>query len=659
MEKPLLFVALIIITFKSFSQTDITWNGSQSRDWNDALNWTPNIIPNSSTLHQVIINNSSVTHKCRLDANRNINRLDLSNDAELDLNGYTLTINDRFRIEEGILKNGNIVCRDINRIQNSTFIGDISITKTSSSTGNNDLEGGNRFLGNITFINEDNSRLRLANDRGDTFKSHSTFIRTGTGSFEVARRHNNYFGGDINCEGTIQFGQNNGDVIINGNDSQNINWNVVGNKPTFPSLTMNTSQNGELTLNTPIDIEEDLTMISGVINTTTTNIIRLTDESTNTSIGNANSFINGPMEYNLSNNAMNGFTLNFPIGKKLLPKNYYPEYYIWRPISLLVGHTFNTTYTYRAEVFNTYYNNPSGWTLPSGVDTASRARTWDIQRFLTSNMTNTPSNQLRTNATSGQRPIITLYFGFSDSVYDGSNLTILKNTSGSPTTWIDIGGSGAPVYNNRTPLAGSITSTGTNFNSFSTFTLGSLSNGLNPLPLNLLNFKASILGNDHLISWETTEEIDMDYFEVEKSYDGTNWQHLSTIKATNVAHNINHYNTLDKNTINGLHYYRLKQFNIDGSYEYSKNISLKKENLIKETITIAPNPVQNQFKFINQQNNEDLIQWKLYNAFGKLILTGENKQNQIIDLSNIPNGMYYIHILKDNNSENIKLIISH
>ncbi|MDP2176469.1 MAG: T9SS type A sorting domain-containing protein [Bacteroidota bacterium] len=655
MKNYILLIAIILLTQKSFSQ-DITWNGSVSSDWNNSLNWTPNIIP-STTSHNVIINNATVSHKCLLNANRSIRRLDLNDGAELDLNNFTLTISDRLRIEEGVLKNGNIITPNINRIQNSTFIGSISITKTSSSTGNNDLEGGNRFIGNITFINEDNSRLRLAEDRGDTFKAHATFIRTGTGSFEVARRRNNYFEGDINCEGTILFGENNGVVIINGNDSQNINWNSIGNKPNFPNLTMNTSQNGELTLNTPIDIEDNLTLTSGVINTTTANIIRLTDESTTTSIGNANSFISGPMEYNLSNNSNSGFTLNFPIGKKLTPKNYYPEYYIWRPISLLVGHTHSATYTYRAEVFNNYYNN-SNWTLPGGIDTASRARSWDIQRYLTSNMTNTPSNQLRTNATSGQRPIITLYFGYSDSVYDGSNLTILKNTSDSPNAWIDIGGTGAPVYNNRTPLAGSITSTGTNFNSFSTFTLGSLSTGFNPLPLKLLDFKATEFENDILVNWSTTEEKNTDYFEVEKSIDGKNWYLISRIDAAEETQNINLYHALDKNVNNGIHFYRLKQFDIDGSFEYSKTVRIVKNSIPQKTITIYPNPAQNEILILNNHNIEELINWRIINTIGKTVLSGESEQNQKIDISSLSNGIYYLQINQFDKIENIKLIIS-
>jgi hypothetical protein len=647
----LLVIVCFSLSLNGFSQ-NYTWNGSQSSNWNNANNWTPNTIPNS-TSHNVFINNASVNYECILDTIRTLRSLNIS-DGIINLNGYELNLDIELVAEGGIIKNGKISSKDLLKIENTRFEGEMTIVKISSTAGINDLNGGNLFLGNTTFINQDNNRLWLAITNGDTFKANATFIRQSTGLMEVARFGNNLFEGDINCYGSIKFGQNNGRVNITGNDSQNIFWDSIGDKPVFKNFIMNTLQNGEIYLKTPINISDSLLFINGIINSYTTNIVSLADESTYTSIGNTYSFINGPMDYVFSNNALNGFTLHFPIGKKLLPKNYYPEYYVWRPLSLLVGHTSNTSYTYRAEMFN-LYNYNLGWTLPNGVDTASRARTWDIQRFLTSNMTNEPSNQLRTSSTSGQRPIITLHFGYSDSVYDGNNLTILKNTPQNPNAWIDIGGTGAPNYNNRNPLVGNITSTNNNFNSFSTFTLGSLTNGLNPLPIKLLNFEASIQNKNIVIYWTIHEVLNLAYYELEKSLDGNHWFSIDKIDVKSINSGIKKYYSIDNQIINKSQYYRLKIVYKDSSYEFSKTILT---DFVKNEILVYPNPAKDKILISLPDIENSTISWKINDKFGKTVSKGETINNESIDLSDLSNGFYYLEIISKNNIVYIKLNIS-
>ncbi|MDP2176205.1 MAG: T9SS type A sorting domain-containing protein [Bacteroidota bacterium] len=645
----------LFLSFSNSYSQNITWNGSQSNEWNNTSNWTPNTIPNSSS-HYVIIDDPSVSFHCILDTNRVIGSLNIS-DGKIDLNGFILTLNLEFVSEGGIIKNGQLISREISNIENTKFEDEITIIKTFSTSGVNDLAGGNVFYGHTTFINEDNNRLRLASINGDTFKNNVSFIKRNTGNIEVARSGNNYFDGDINCIGTILFGQNDGFVIINGKDSQNIYWDSVGVKPSFPRLKMNTTQNGELTLNTPIDITDSLILIEGVINTNNVNILRLTDETTYASIGNIRSFINGPMDYILSNNALNGYTLNFPIGKKLLPKNYYPEYYVWRPVSLLVGHTVSTSYTYRAEMFN-LYNSNLGWTLPSGVDTASRARTWDIQRFLSSTMVSEPSNNLRTNLTSGQRPIVTLYFGYNDSVFDGNNLTILKNTTTNPNDWINIGGTGAPNFNNRNPLQGSITSTSVNFNSFSTFTLGSLANGYNPLSFKLLSFNAEIQDNTVVISWASTDDIDLSYYQLEKSTDGILWSVIDEIEVSSTQLGIKHYKTIDNIINHSAIYYRLKMIHRNATFDFSYIISPHIKSIQTHQISILPNPIKQFFIISSNTYTKSVLKWHIVNSYGKILLYGETEPNESIDVSSLSNGLYYLQVISKNHNENIKLIIN-
>lgn len=92
---------------------------------------------------------------------------------------------------------------------------------------------------------------------------------------------------------------------------------------------------------------------------------------------------------------------------------------------------------------------------------------------------------------------------------------------------------------------------------------------LSPLPLTLLSFTATRSNNDILLSWKTTHEVQTDYFEIEKSMDGTSFQKIGSVKAINSASTISSYSFLDMSPASPINYYRIRFVDIDGSSTYS------------------------------------------------------------------------------------------
>ncbi len=94
------------------------------------------------------------------------------------------------------------------------------------------------------------------------------------------------------------------------------------------------------------------------------------------------------------------------------------------------------------------------------------------------------------------------------------------------------------------------------------------------------------------LKWETATESNFSYFDIEKSYDGVNFQAISKAESMgNTATGAN-YDYIDEN-IKPVNYYRLKIVDIDGAYDYS-NVIVVKSTCFEETVTITdvyPNPV--------------------------------------------------------------------
>ncbi|MCW3083673.1 MAG: hypothetical protein JWP12_1039 [Bacteroidetes bacterium] len=524
-----------------------------------------------------------------------------------------------------------------------TFNGAATSTKNGSS--NNSSNGSNIFNGTTTLTVNNTGYLVMANALGDTYNADVTFVQISTG--RVYPNYNaacNYFGNvtvTSPAATAITFGSNvSGVAIFTGAAAQSINKTAGSANPVFTRLVMNKASNA-VTLNTRINISATLTMTSGNINTTSVNILNMDDLSA-TTIGNALSYVNGPMNYDMAFSGVR--ILNFPIGKVN----------DWRPAVLTLTHSTATSYTYNAEVFNANAE-ALGWALPATVDTVSFIHYWDINRTATA----APGVSVPLTALSGNQ-IITLYFDTNDGVRDGANLTICKNKNTALTTWFDIGGAGAPPYAAGAYLSGSITSTSspTAFNSFSRFTLGSKLAGWNPLPIELLYFTASLKGAETQLDWATATETNNDHFEIEKSNDAIIYNYLTSITAAGSGNStsLQEYRCMDEHPFNGITYYRLKQVDKDGTYVYSAITSVESNN--DNFISFYPNPTKG---LITVNASESFLQSdiSIVDESGKQVAFyhGIPVLNGQIDLSGMTTGLYYINVYNGSTIERTKIVL--
>lgn len=95
------------------------------------------------------------------------------------------------------------------------------------------------------------------------------------------------------------------------------------------------------------------------------------------------------------------------------------------------------------------------------------------------------------------------------------------------------------------------------------------------LPVEFIYFQLlKSLGAVH-INWATGSETNNDFFLIERSYNGTDWRAIEEIKGAGNSNQQIEYNYTDKSIEADLAYYRIKQVDFDGAFEYSDVKSIR------------------------------------------------------------------------------------
>lgn len=183
------------------------------------------------------------------------------------------------------------------------------------------------------------------------------------------------------------------------------------------------------------------------------------------------------------------------------------------------------------------------------------------------------------------------------------------------------------------------------------------------LPIELLYFYGIPSGFDVILEWATVSEMDNDYFEIQSSEDGVNWLTIGKIIGNGNSQTLKNYTFLDYNPNIPTGYYRLKQVDYDGKFNFSGIIYVDfvRHNK-KNSIIIAPNPIK-QYDNINLildgfDNEEVLL--SIYNSYGskffeKLVILNGDKV--VLPKINIPKGIYILTCVNNKESYIKKIII--
>ena len=143
------------------------------------------------------------------------------------------------------------------------------------------------------------------------------------------------------------------------------------------------------------------------------------------------------------------------------------------------------------------------------------------------------------------------------------------------------------------------------------------------LPVEFTYFTTQTEREGVMLKWQTATEENNDYFQVEHSTDGRNFAILGQIKGKGTTQDLSDYTFLDEKPALGVNYYRLKQVDYDGAFEYSE-IAVTQFGGESTTVTMYPNPIHDQLTLnlstssgINDQGTNAVLTIK--NLHGQLV----------------------------------------
>ncbi|KXX72161.1 T9SS type A sorting domain-containing protein [Flammeovirga sp. SJP92] len=415
------------------------------------------------------------------------------------------------------------------------------------------------------------------------------------------------------------------------------------------SVTMNTSSTVGVTLGYKVDVVNSsynlaaLTLTNGKLITSETNILTLDEFSFVTNAvyswsghasgGLSNSYIEGPLAKEIDFNTAtktalgisgNDFFLMFPVGKNGT----------LREAGIAIP-TANTKTTFRVEYINTKHPSFRNIDASSTVDLVSEFEYWNVDRI---------------SGSAGAAVVLTYN---TNSGLQNAHILDAQVMHFNGSVWEDQGNQSQHTVGDDegTLMSGLATS-------FSPFTLGGSNN--HDLPVELTYFEGE-KNTDGTVSlyWETASEINNSHFEVQGSRDGRTFDILGQVDG-NGNSNVSIEYVFDVSIQEAPNYkwYRLRQVDFDGAYEYSEIIQMQTNEITIQDLNIYPIPAQGMIHTkIVSSTEVEITSAFIYNAYGMMVKEIDTHHLEDINIANLLDGVYFLSITTAKGSKDVKRFI--
>jgi hypothetical protein len=235
---------------------------------------------------------------------------------------------------------------------------------------------------------------------------------------------------------------------------------------------------------------------------------------------------------------------------------------------------------------------------------------------------------------------------FNVQFWNGGNFTKFNSTGNGVTTGV-----------------GAISATLTNINGPIVLSSGSAS-----LPIKLVQFDAKVSGDAVEITWTTAEEKNNDFFSIERSVDGQNFEKIEEIDGAGNSSQLLRYQTMDQQPLAGISYYRLKQTDFDGKFSYSPLRAVNRgttsisDDPALEVRSFGPNPFTDQFNVEYNLTQAGETSIMIFNMSGQVVFEtsknddlGNNSFNYTDD-KNLPPANYILQIINGTEKVTKKIV---
>ncbi len=169
------------------------------------------------------------------------------------------------------------------------------------------------------------------------------------------------------------------------------------------------------------------------------------------------------------------------------------------------------------------------------------------------------------------------------------------------------------------------------------------------LPVELISFTGEALTDGNLLKWVTATEIDNDYFTLERSQNGIDFEEINIQSGAGNTNVNQYYEFLDKEAPIGVSYYKLYQTDFDGTSTYAGIVELYRGDTGMSIVELWPNPASTQVNILFNLPESQQTSILVYDAIGRTVhenmsnrLAGLNQHN--IALEGLASGVYFVEI---------------
>ena len=159
------------------------------------------------------------------------------------------------------------------------------------------------------------------------------------------------------------------------------------------------------------------------------------------------------------------------------------------------------------------------------------------------------------------------------------------------------------------------------------------------LPVNFLTFNVKSDTRQARLDFSTASETNNDYFSIERSSNGQNFETIDEVKGAGNSNEYISYDLYDRNPLNGLSFYRIKQVDFDGKFEYSDTKSVK-----RKSGSFSITSLQADGNLHIKTDIEDYTVHICNNVGQEIIRTQMNSGDQTLNLVNLKPGIYFVTI---------------
>ena len=188
------------------------------------------------------------------------------------------------------------------------------------------------------------------------------------------------------------------------------------------------------------------------------------------------------------------------------------------------------------------------------------------------------------------------------------------------------------------------------------YTWWTLVDSVSALPVKLVSFTAQAMTSTVNLKWVTANEINTNYFTIQKTQDFTNLSALPNVPAAGNSSVQRGYSLVDQTPFSGISFYRLKITGKDGTVSYSQWQQVTFNG--KTTIHVYPNPARDYVNIsginITSGSSTVVLADISGRALRQIILSGQTTQ---VSLTGLANGAYILKVINaDGTTQSFKII---